>query len=97
MDVTKIWRQESQSPLNIFTSSVPSQQRHHREAVSKIVDPRPEPIRWTAHADLPLELIEGAMNVTGIQAVAPTGDEKVGGHCTHFPMLPPLGDVLGKH
>ena len=37
------------------------------------------------------------MNVTGIQAVAQTGDEKVRGHCTPFPMLPTLGDVLGKY
>jgi hypothetical protein len=37
------------------------------------------------------------MDVTIIETVAPTGDEKVGGNFSSFPVAPALGNVLGKH
>jgi hypothetical protein len=41
MDVTKIGGQKWQSSFGIFAGAVPSQQRHYRKAVSKVVDARP--------------------------------------------------------
>jgi hypothetical protein len=97
MNMTKIGGQEWQPPLDVFAGAVPSQKRHGRKAMTKVMDARSISVTLTAQADLSRQHVEGAMNVTTIQTVAPARNEEEGRHCSSLPVTPALGNVLRKH
>ena len=61
------------------------------------VEPRATIVRWTAETDLPGQGIEGSMNISAIQPIAPARDEQIRRDRSACPMTIAPGDIVVEH
>ena len=78
MHMAKVGRQDWQPALGILIGPIPMHECVCRETMPHVVEARPPFVGRTAPADLPGQGVEGSMNVSAIQPIAPTGDEQKG-------------------
>src|SRR5260221_6306275 len=95
--MAEVGGQQGQSSLGILTGPVPLHEGVCRETVAYVVQTRVPTVGWASQTDLPRQRIEGSMNVSLIQTIAPAGDEQIGGHRSPCPMSLTSGDVVSKH
>ena len=64
--MAQVSRQQGQAALGVLIGTIPINQRLGREAVPKVMQPRPVASRWATQPDLPGEGIEGAVDLAAV-------------------------------
>lgn len=76
--VTEEGRQGRQLALDVLARSIPTQQRLNGEPVPQIMEPRAWNTRAGMHLRLVEQLIEGPMDVSGVECRLSTRNEELG-------------------
>src|SRR5215469_7630300 len=92
--MAEVGRQQGQSSFRILTGPVPLHEGVRRETMAHVVQARATTVGGAPQTDLPRQGIEGSMNVSSIQTVAPAGDEQIGGNGSSSPMALTSGEVV---
>src|SRR6516164_5018619 len=84
--MAQVGGQQWQPSFGILTGPVPLHECICRETVAHVVQTRASTVGCAPQTDLPRQRIKRSMNVSRVQAVAPAGDEQIGGHSSSCPM-----------
>src|SRR5579863_1540408 len=95
--MAEIGGQQRKSSLGILAGPVPLHEGISCKTMAQVVQARPMAVGGTPQTDLPRQRIEGSMNLSAVQTIAPAGEEQVGGRRPSCPMAPASGEIVCQH